>query len=377
MVRASNFAEFVAVLSADDAELKKDLKSAETATKASATQMQQDLDKVNVSAGDLSGVLGAVSQAGAAVGGRFGAIAEQAVAAAQSLQGLGAVITSPPGLIVGLAAATVGIFAYRKESAAWIISLGESIGLIENLTEALAKLDTRFAAQESRLKKQVDAEARFNIELKERHRILTAVRTKDPEFLVQTQREIALEKRSRQERAMGSGEEAIKVLIAIFDKNTKILEAKKAAAEFDKQTAASHRETADNLAAQERRLKAIATLEQTRIIAAQRLLISIGAAKPSEFITDPVLKRLAQLGETLRGGQVAQGTFGLRRISGPAGALREGQQIGNQAIDTAEKNKNINEKTLRVTEQVRDILAKLTSIALPRATTPFQTTGAP
>lgn len=382
MVRASNFAEFVAQLSADDAELQKDLKSAETATKASATRMQTSLNKVNISAGNLSGVLGTVSQAGAAVGGTFGGITGQAVAAAQAMAQMSAVISGPVGIIAGLVALTVGVVAYREEAAGWLNSMLQTIGILEDLDAALAKAEGRLAAQELRLQKQVDAQARLNNELRDQNQLLTAVRTKDPEAISQAQRDIALRKRVEQERRGGSGEEAIKVLSQIAAANDKIRATKAVQAEIDGRIAEHQKEKLRNLTIEKQRLAEIATIEKTRVAAAQQLLIGIGAAKPSEFISDPVLRRLAQLGETLAGGQQApagaQGTFGLRRISAPSGALRVGQQIGAQTLNTAEKNKEINAETLRVTKEVRDILGRIsTNTASSTMSGPLQTTGAP
>lgn len=376
------FAEFVATLSADDQELLTDLKSAETATKTSATKMQANLSKVKVGAGNLGSALGTISQAGAAAGGSLGGLVGQAVAATQAIAGMRAVVSGPVGLIAGLAALTVGVVAYRKESAAWLNSMLESVGVLENLTAALAEADAQLATKEARLKKQTDSEARFNAELKERQRILTATRTKDPEFLAETQRDVALQRRIRQAREAGAGEKAIAVLTQIFNKNTEILDTKKKQAAFDKTQLEIERQRLAGLAERERRETAIATLQKTRLQAAQQLLVGIGAAVASEFITDPVLKRIAQLGETLAGGvraPQAGGTFGLSAVQSPLAAVGAGEALGKQQLTAADKTARFTGEQLEEIKKVRGILTRIESNGRTGVTggSALQLSGAP
>lgn len=382
MARARpEFAEFVATLSADDAELLTDLKSAETATKVSATRMQANLSKVSMSAGNLSSALGTVSQAGAAAGGSLGGMVGQAVAATQALAGMVTVISGPVGLIVGLGALTIGVVAYRQEAAGWLNSMLESIGVLEDLSAALAKADAQLATKETRLKKQTDAEARFNAELEQRQRILTATRLKDPELLALRQRDVALERRIDQAREAGAGEKAISILFDIAAKNEEIIDTKKKQADFDKRMLEIERQRLAGLVERERRETAIATLQKTRLQAAQQLLVGIGAAVPSEFITDPVLQRIAKLGESLAGGTQAPargGAFALLSTPSPLSAVRGGEVLGKQQLTAAEKTAKFTAEQLLEIKQVRGILERLEQQGQTRASGSFlPITGGP
>ena len=89
------FAEFTAQLSAEDDELQKDLKSAETATKRSAEIMQSNLDGVAISGKTAAGGMRQFS--GATVG-----AGEASRAATQSISALGVAASASGNQFIGL-----------------------------------------------------------------------------------------------------------------------------------------------------------------------------------------------------------------------------------------------------------------------------------
>lgn len=359
MVAKPEFAEFVAVLSAEDAQLQADLKSAEDATKRSATRMQASLDKVNVSAGNLSGVLGTVSQVGASVGGSFGGIVGQGVAATQALSAMASVVSGPTGLIVGLSALTVAVAFNREGIAEWARRMLASVGVIEDMDTALAEAEGRLKERQSVLEKQESVLASVNGRLADQKRLLQAVQTNNPEVIASTQRENALRRAIEQVRAAGGAQNAVDQVRKIFETQERILDTKRRQAEFDAKIANHAKE---RLA---RETKS-AALQATQVAAARNLLVAIGAARPSQFIDDPILRRLAQLQEiaTQRNaarqadparGPSMSGVFTLSRITSPGGIIREGEVLGRQTL-------TIQEQIRRVTVDHRDISAEIRAI---------------
>lgn len=359
MAGKPEFAEFVATLSADDRELQKDLKAAETATLKSATKMQGSLDTLKVSAGNLGGVMGTLSQAGAAVGGQFGGIVGQGVAATQAMGQMAAAMGGPVGLIAALGALTVAVAFNREGIGEWARGILASIGIIEDMDAALAKVEARNATAQTRLDKQVASQARLNVELQQAVRLRTAQGTKNPEVIADTQRQISLEKRIAQELAAGGSQKSIELIRKIFETNKRTEDSKKRQLEFDQKRAAIAREDLER----QRRINQLTT---SRLTTARGLLVQIGAASPSDFIDDPVLKRLALLGEMVAdrnaaaGAGTAQaartGTFGLSRVQSPLSVVRAGEVIGRQTLTVQQETKQIAADHRDIARETKTIL---------------------
>lgn len=409
MVRASNFAEFVAQLSADDAELQKDLKSAETATKSSAQKMQASLDGVSFSsnkgAEGLRSYAGAADKAGqssqaatrgvtalgaaaAATGSRSLATGAQIAALVASTDEL-AVSLGLVGTVATTAIAVFGPIAITIAAVSVAVSIAK--GKFDALGESITQIRETAEAALEPLRKEIEL-------LRLRQQVRQGFRTQRSADLAR----ISIETTSHTQQEFDLRVKIFELKKVEADLAAKAIENAKSLVGIQKGRALADRrfleglrrqraEEAEILALEKERASLAVQQRQERRAAkesrlavatqtAQQLLISIGAAKPSEFITSPVLRLLAQLGESVAGGQQdpsgSQGTFGLRQISGPSGALRAGQQIGAQTLNTAEQNKEINAKTLRVAEQVRDILGHLSRGTNPLAS-PLQTTGAP
>jgi hypothetical protein len=375
MAGTPQFAEFVATLSADDAELQRDLKAAETTTKQSATRMQRSLDGLKVSAGNLGGVMGTLSQAGASVGGSFGGIVGQGVAATQAIAGMTAVVSGPVGLLAGLAALTVGVVAYREEAANWLNSMLQSIGVLEDLDAALAEVEARNKVQLTRLEKQEAAEKRLNIERQQTIRMLNAIRTNNPEVVADTQRQISMEKRIAQELAAGTGRNAIDTIEAIFDANKRIEDSKKRQLEDSKKAQQIQQDDLKNA-------REMQTLVASQRSAAQALLVSVGGAVPSDFITDPKLKRIAQLSELLASRReeaakiaptaAATGTITSRDARSRFAIIRAGEVLGRQQLTVEEETKKVAEDHRDISRQIRDIMSDIWAATNQPGMGPFQ-----
>jgi len=343
MASKPEFAEFVARLSADDAELKADLKSAETQVKASAQKMQGSLDSVGASAGNAGQALGTLGQAAASIGGPIGGVIGQGIAFSQMLTGMGVALTGP---IAILAALTAGVFVFREELAEAILKGGEFIGLLEDLGKRQQDNEKVAERLAKRLKEQ-----RIERELRTREGS-TAARLRAAQ---RGESDLAAFDLSQQAFAILS--KLPSALRTPENERTifRILQTEKEIAEtLDKQKqtkadlAAFDRETAAMVAERKRKEEELA---KAQTIAAQQLLVGLGAARQSEFIDDPTLKRLAQLSEMMSDRDRAAaratptagfgGTFGLSRVTSAMSTIRAGDVLGQQSLTVQEQTKQI------------------------------------
>lgn len=377
----TEFAEFVATLSADDAELQKDLKSAEQTTRVSAERMQANLDKVAVSSQGAGVGLTDVAAGTSVASAAMGAMGPKAAKASSALARLASVLVSPTGVIIGLAAATIGVIAFNKAAAAMFNDLLVSLGLLDDLAAAQDRINASMAASEARLDKQVEIRAKLNAELEAAQLTRTAQRTGSPEVIAEQARLNALEVVQSALVAAGAGVAALDIAQQISEVHKDTAQSAKDQEDFAKTTLGFERDRVAELTKRKQIEEKLAALQATRLQAAQSLLVGIGAAEPSEFIGDPILKRLAQLSESLKTkAQGFTGAFGLRRIGGTGDALRAGQTLGSQQLSTAEKHKDISAKTLAVAEKVRELLSRIasgTTDANPSLSSPLLLSGNP
>ncbi len=362
VTRAPSFAEFVATLSADDAELQRDLKSAEAQTKASATKMQGNLDKVSISAQGAGQALSTLGQGAAAMGGQMGGAVGQGIAFTQMVGQMGVkmglVITS----FVALAAAVV---IYRKEIADAILVSLEWVGVIEDITAKQSRLDTVAKDLENRLKvSQARSGIRGAASLAQER--LDAVRSGGAAALaeldLQAQVQAQLNKLAGAVGFEAASREAIEFTLRTRLQINKELEnEKKLKADIAAADVKAAQEVDQRLSGL---LRGLEDIRKSRQQAAEALAVGVGIAKPSDFIDDPILKRIAQIGELFQqqqqpGPTPTTGTFGLREISSPLAAIRGGEVLGRQQLTTAEQHKNIAEKQLKAQEQANVLLSDL------------------
>ena len=90
--------------------------------------------------------------------------------------------------------------------------------------------------------------------------------------------------------------------------------------------------------------------------AAEALAVGVGIAKPSDFIEDPILKRIAQIGELFQQKEQDRptpttGTFGLLEINSPLAAIRGGEVLGRQQLTVGEQHRDISAKQLTAQEE--------------------------
>jgi len=344
MASKPEFAEFFARLSADDAELKADLKSAETQVKASAEKMQGSLDSVGASAGNASQALGTLAKGAGAVGGAMGGAVGQGIAFTEMLGTLGLKLTAG---VAGVAALAAAVVIYRKEISEAIIKTAEWAGLIEDITakgarnDALAKdLEFRLKLAEQRSKVKSDLELsqeRLDVAQKGGQAGLA-------EFDLQRQIDALhgnLLGDIRTDKVRKDIEDTLRNRLAIVKALEDEKKLKADMAEFDRETAA--------MVAERKRKEE--ELAKAQTIAAQQLLVGLGAARQSEFIDDPTLKRLAQLSEMMSDRDRAAaratptagfgGTFGLSRVTSAMSTIRAGDVLGQQTLTVQEQTKQI------------------------------------
>ncbi len=291
VTRAPSFAEFVATLSADDAELQRDLKSAEAQTKASATKMQGNLDKVSISAQGAGQALSTLGQGAAAMGGQMGGAVGQGIAFTQMVGQMGLKMGLALTSFVALAAAVV---IYRKEIADAILVTLEWANVIEDITAKQSRLDTVAKDLESQLKvSQARSSIRGAASLAQER--LDAVRTGGAAALAELDLQARIQAQlNKLSGAVGSEQTSRELIELTLRTNimiTKELERQKQV----KADIAAAEEKADQAA--DRRLSTLLReLQETRklrLATVQSLAVTVGLAKPSDFIEDPILKQAA------------------------------------------------------------------------------------
>lgn len=379
------FAEFVATLSADDKELLTDLKSAEIATKASATKMQANLSKVAVGGNAGAQALGTMGQAAAAMGGQLGGATGQGIAFTQMLGQMGIKM----GLVVtSVVAAAAAVVIYRKEIAGAIIATAEWAGVIEDVTAKQAGLDVMAKDLADRLKiSQARGAIAGAAALAEER--LGVARAGGAAAIAAFDRQAQIDKQFRAlpgDLQIPSNRKIIEDTVSARQKLLGVLtdEARQKAELIALDLKAAQMAT-EQAASRERALEAFARKQETlfgaRRGAAQQLLVSMGAAVPSDFVADPVLRELAQIGERLNrpGATGTTGTFGLLPTPSPLSAVRGGEVLGRQQLTAADKTAKSTEDQLREIRLVRGILERIeakTGIGASGGS-PLQITGRP
>lgn len=351
------FAAFQATLTANDDQLLKDLKSAETATKKSAEAMQKSLNKVEVAGAGAGQALGGLGQAAASVGGPLGGAVGQGIAFTQMLGAMGVALTGSIALMVGLAA---GVVIYREELVAAIDKGLVWLGVLEDLEAQQDRINESQDKLNRTLKTQAQQRGLEGTAGAAEARLRAAQR--GAEVLERFDR---LEKGRKAFEALPpdlqipSNQRLIDGILrtnkSITDELTKQKAAKDAIAKAD----------ADTARAAEREATARMQITTARRLAAQSLLISIGAARPSEFVDDPVLRQLSALqelvGQRNRAASVtptagSAGTFGISQITSPLSIVRQGEVIGRQTLTLQEQSKRVAEEHRDIARETRDIL---------------------
>ena len=414
--RAAEFAEFVASLSADDKELTADLKAAEQVTERSAQAMQSSLDRVRMSAGSGARGMGdfrksvdsvgassqvssrAVSALGATAsvtGSQFAATATQFAAFAAASDELALSLTGVEA--TGAAALKVlGPIALAAGAVGLALKALTGIAKEHNrvIDEARAKHQTlrdtlteELEVQRQQFFVQTGMQTQLEADLKRVERTTALKRgaggpTPENETYAQSMMELRFKRRivKAQHELLALKKQEAEADARVQRHRSAVLRHRQLELgvirrqfnERKQMEAEQRRAAAVADAAAEQRLNALSqkleSVQQQRIGAAQSLLVSLGAAKPSEFIEDPMLQRIAALGESLSGGERAPlGSFGLERIRSPLAAVRGGEALGRQTLTTAEQQKQLTQQELIVIGEVRDILRRFETKSLASA----------
>jgi hypothetical protein len=393
MAGKPTFAEFTAALSADDDELQKDLKTAESATKRSAEVMQSNLDRVAISGKTAAGGMRQYSSAAVGAG-------EASRAASQSIGALGVAASASGNQFIGLAVQIGSVAAASDELALALSGVGKTGVLLLKTLGPIAIGLAVVGGAFSIVTRKIDA---F-------HASLQAGRDAIKQSLAGPQKELELLELQIKERKgeLTAGQVDLRrALIAgsanqeEFNLRLKILDLRrKEAAEVAKIAATAQREAtgaktrraivlrdfndqrareaeekahgAAQLAIAQQRREEAAKAAQSRLEnlqgSAQALLVQTGAAQPSDFIEDPEFKRLALLGELIGDRDKAAaavatksagtGSFGLSRVQSPLAVVRGGEVIGRQTLTIQEQTKQIVADHRDISREVRDILRR-------------------
>lgn len=365
MAESQPFAEFLAVLSADSQQLQEDLKEAERVVRESAERMQKALNKVDASmkkaAKGSTLLTDALSIATPAIAGYV-----MASKNALSVIGRLAIKLGPQGLAVILAEGAVLVYAYRDAIASWIAKKGEAIGILTDYTTALKKADETQKKNEERLKKQEQSLERATQRRREAARLLGAQRTNNPEVMEDLRRRISHEKLVAAERDRGASEAAIDQLNKAFELDQKRVDMAREQARFKEQVAEWEKQSAEYTRKQVEHQEKMKRLRDSRVSAAASLLVSLGGANPSDFITDSGLRSVALLREEAERRQEAaaaikpqaarKGAFGLAQITGRRSIVRGGEALGRQEITIQEEQKRVQADTRDIVREIKRLL---------------------
>ncbi len=395
------FAEFVATLSADDKELLTDLKSAEMATKTSAGVMQSSLDRVTVSskagAGGLHQYASAADRAGQSSQNATRSITALSAAAGatgstalQSTSQVAMLVAATDELAVGLGALGVGAVAAGAAILPIAIAAGVVTFAVVEMNKALnARIavldDTRKATEASLqpLRDQIELlRDRSFVRLgglteKEAHvRALerTGITENELKLRMQIFRWVKLESELK-DKAQRAADQERKHLAAVLTHRSRQLDMIRREKQETDAIAAKERE---RLATSQRRASAAASEALSRreqlTAAAQGVLVGAGAAVPSQFIKDPLERRIAELGERLNRATptATTGTFGLLSTPSPLSAVRGGEVLGRQQLSTAEQQKQISKDHKEIARQARDLLSEILQATRIGGLTPGQ-----
>lgn len=390
MAGKPQFAEFVAQLSAEDDELQKDLKTAETATKRSAEIMQSNLDGVAISGKSAAGGMDLYSGAAVQAG-------DASKAAAQSMGAMGVAASATGNQFIGLAAQIGSVAAASDEVALAFSGVGKSgvamlkalgpIAIILGVTAgAYVVVTSKIKAFREEMEASRDAIkaslagpqrelAILQIQIQEQKGELTAGQADLRRVLLSgsaSQEETNVRLKILDIRRKEAAEAARIAESQEREATTAKARRQLAIRDFNDRRAREAEEAAHNerqLAIETQRREQAEKAAQSRLEnlqgVAQSLLIQTGAARPSDFIDDPDFKRLQLLRElvgdrekaaaSVRPQAARTGSFGLSRVQSPLAVVRGDEVVGRQQL-------TIQEQTKQVTADLRDITAKIFSI---------------
>ena len=394
------FAEFVATLGADDKELTAGLRKAETDTKRAAGVMQANLDTVGFASVSASRGVNTLTTS-------TGKLQTSSVGATTALQGLGIAAGATGSQALGLATQFAVVASSADELALSLTGAGKTGAALLKVLGPIAIAVTVIGVALSVLKSKSDAawdsmdRAKKVREEAIKPLLLELKKLEDQQgvrlgFLSQ-------DRAGRREIGrISADQEEFKIRARILElKNLEAELAKKAQTDDQRKlkhlaAVATHRQRLLQQIQRERtQEEAIATAKQQSLAAdraargveaqqalsrkqgltsaVQQLLIRTGTAA-STFISDPIAKRLAELGETLnrRPPESTTGSFGLLRIQSPLDAVRGGEVIGRQQLTTAEQHKEVSTRELAVAQEARELLKEILRVTLLGNVTPEQ-----
>lgn len=366
---AEKFVELIAELKTDDKAFRDGMQRAEKQTKTSAAAMQTSLNKANVSAVDLNSSMGAMGNVAAAVGGQFGGMTGQVIAAGTALKTLGVALFGVPGLLIAAGAAAVGLAVHyiNAANAAAELTRKQRALNAEIAKAAAAARGKSLAAGASAISALIEGN-RTNIE-KTRRRIRGAELDRDA--LLRGLEPLSIDRAAFQGSAIqveafrSNKIRELNEFVELEKGNLKKLETERLRLRLDTEQKAK-------VAAEQamrgliKQADAIAAARgASRLAAAQGALIATGGAKLSEFTADPVAKQIQQLLEEAAGLKEGGGrstSFGTGSVS--ARQLRFGGSEGGFAFgqqkETVTEQKTTNKRLIEIRETLRDILRGLT-----------------
>ncbi|MCZ6654869.1 MAG: hypothetical protein O7D91_17810 [Planctomycetota bacterium] len=390
----------MATLGADDKELTAGLRKAETDTKRSAGVMQANLDKVGFASVSASGGVNTLTTS-------TGKLQTSSVGATTALQGLGIAAGATGSQALGLATQFAVVASSADELALSLTGAGKTgaallkvlgpiaivvTGIGVALTVMKRKSDAAWDSMERAKKVREEAIAPLILELKKledqqgvRLGFLSQDRAGRREIgrISADQEEFKIRARILQlktleaelaKKAQTDDERRLKHLAAVATHRQRLLQQIQRERRQEEAIASAKQQQLDaDRAARGLEAQQALSRKQGLTAAVQQLLIRTGTAA-STFISDPIGKRIAKLGEILnqRPPESTTGTFGLLSVQSPLGGVRGGEVIGRQQLTTSEQHKDISARHLLVAEQLRDLFKDIIRGTNIRNLTPEQ-----